>query len=103
MGRITKQTAMDIALHYREIEAAEALLAEVQKALTGTGSMDTRDAFGRQRGLQLGVPMGESSHRMFDVPYSLAKPIIEAHIGHHRAAIDILSAAAKTELDDVGF
>lgn len=96
---ITKRTAMDIALAYREVEAAEALLADVRKAKDLRDALDIRDAFGRrQDGLKLGVPSGENGHQLFNVPWSLAGPIIEAHIANQRAIIAALSAKAHAEL-----
>lgn len=53
---ISKETAIDIAMAYREIETAEGLLAEITDTI-GRNPPDIRDAFGRrQDGLQLGVP-----------------------------------------------
>lgn len=101
---ISKQTAMDIALAYREIEAAEELLAKITEELQRGRSPDIRDAFGRPaRGLQLGVPSGESAHRLFDVPWELAKPIIEAHLAGKRAAIEALTHKAQSEINAPGF
>lgn len=102
---ITKQTAMDIALAYREIEAAEGLLADVRGTIDrhGHGTKDIRDAFGRiQHGLQLGVPTGDSSHRLFNVPFSLAVPIIEAHIAQQRSLIATLTEKARIEMQATG-
>lgn len=90
---------MDIALAYREVETAEELLGKVMEALNRREMPDIRDAFGRRAGgLQLGVPSGENSQRMFDVPWSLAKPIIEAHIANQRARITVLSETARIEV-----
>ena len=95
---ITKNTATDIALAYREIETAEKLLAEITESFSRREPPDVRDAFGRlQNGLQLGVPNGESGQRLFHVPWTLAKPIIEAHIAHHRSLIGALNAKALIE------
>jgi len=95
---ISKQTAMDIALAYREIETAEKLLADICEALNARAVPDIRDAFGRLAGgLQLGVPSG-TGHRLYNVPWSLAKPVIEAHIAHHRAIISALNEKARHEL-----
>ncbi len=99
---ISKNTAMDIALAYREVEAAEKLLADITDALTKHKAPDIRDGFGRlQDGITLGVPMSsDSNRRLFNVPYSLAVPIIEAHIAHHRAKIRALIEKARHEIED---
>lgn len=96
---ISKETAMDIAMAYREVETAEKLLGEIMESFKRRQTPDIRDAFGRLvGGLQLGVPSGESSHRLFDVPWSLAKPIIEAHIANHKSRIAVLSEKAREEV-----
>ncbi len=98
---ISKQTAMDIALAYREVETAEKLLAQIAEALGRRQPPDLRDAFGRQQhGLQLGVPSGSGGHQLFDVPWSLAKPVIEAHIAHHKSRIGALCYKARVELTE---
>lgn len=99
MNLISKDTAMDIALAYRELETAEKLLQDVREASEKHGYKDIRDAFGRvQHGLQLGVPSGDQSQRLFNVPYSLAIPVIETHIAHHKGRLAALSEKAKEEL-----
>jgi hypothetical protein len=97
---ITKETATDIALAYREIETAENLLSEVERQRDRfSGAPDVRDAFGRRvEGLQLGVPNGDNGHRLFTVPWNLCKPIIEAHIASKRAVISALNDKALIEL-----
>lgn len=99
MTMISKETATDIALAYREIEVAEQLLSKVTEALDRRQVPDLRDSFGRQRGLQLGVPTHESGHTLFDVPWNLAKPIIEAHIASKRALLSALTEKARGEID----
>jgi hypothetical protein len=96
---ISKETATDIALAYRELETAEKLAADVREAMDRFTGKDIRDAFGRrQDGLQLGVPSGQSGHQLFNVPYSLAGPIIDTHIAHHRSRLVVLSEKARIEL-----
>ncbi len=98
---ISKHTATDIALAYREIETAEALLKKIDEACRTRTAPDLRDHFGRPAGgLQLGVPTGDSSQRMFDVPWDIAKPVIETHIAHQRAKLAMLCVTARTELGD---
>jgi hypothetical protein len=96
---ISKDTAQDIALAYREVAAAEALLARVVDQISRRPIEDIRDAFGRpHNGLQLGVRDSNTSTTLFDVPWSVAKPIIEAHIVHHKTRIAILTAKAAEEI-----
>jgi hypothetical protein len=97
--RVSKETAIDIAMAYREIEAGEKLLADVIAAMEKQHPTDIRDVFGRRvDGLQLGVPNGQSGHLLYTVPWALAKPIIEAHIAQKQAVLDALSAKARIEL-----
>lgn len=96
---ISKDTAMDIALAYREVETAEKLLEEITEAMSRRQEPDIRDAFGRhQGGLQLGVPSGSNGHRLFNVPWAICKPVIETHIETHRAKIAVLTEKAKLEI-----
>lgn len=95
---ISKETAQSIAIAYREIETAEKLLERVKETVDKTVIKDIRDVFGRAtHSLQLGVPNGDSSQRLFDVPYTLAVPVIEAHIAHHHAILSALSEKAAIE------
>lgn len=98
---VSAHTAMQIACAYREIETAEKLLSDIADVATPREAPDIRDAFGRRaRGLELGVPSGETSRRLFDVPWTLAKPIIEAHIAHQRAIVRALSETARVEASE---
>ncbi|HHV68219.1 MAG TPA: hypothetical protein GXX48_11325 [Ochrobactrum intermedium] len=99
---IRKNTAMDIALAYREVETAEKLLEEIEQARKKHQTPDIRDAFGRhQGGLQLGVPMGQNGHQLFNVPWSMARPIIEAHIASQKALLSALTEKARIEMEGV--
>lgn len=96
---ITSETARQIALAYREVETAKKLLDDVREAMDTHSPTDIRDVFGRRQvGLQLGVPSGRDGHRLFDVPYSLAVPVIGTHIAHHQARIAVLSEQALIEM-----
>jgi hypothetical protein len=100
MGLISKETAQAIALAYREVDVGEKLLKEVRETIDTSARRptDIRDAFGRvQHGLQLGVPSGDSGQRLFNVPYPLAIPIIEAHVAQQRALIATLTTLAQIE------
>lgn len=95
---ISKETATAIALAHREIETAEALLKKISDALDRREQPDLRDSFGRQRGLQLGVPTSETGMNLYDVPWSIARPVIETHIAAQRALVTTLSAKAVAEM-----
>lgn len=98
--QISFETAKDLALAYREITSAETLLADVEKGLVHGQGVDIRDAFGRrQDGLQLGVPSGQNGHRLYNVPWRLCKPILEAHIASQKAIIAALSEKAMIEME----
>jgi hypothetical protein len=95
---LSKQTAMDIALAYREIETAEKLREDVVAAADKWKTTDLRDVFGRRvDNLELGIPSGDNSRRIFQVPYSLALPVIDAHIALHRSRIMALNEVARIE------
>lgn len=100
---IGAKTSMDIAFAWREVETAEKLLAEIEKDVEFRGretAPDIRDAFGRlQRGLQLGVPSGQNGHKLYNVPWELCRPIIEAHIARQKSLIATLSAKAIIEME----
>lgn len=78
---------------------AETFLAKISD-FDETAFGDFRDEFGRQRGgLELSLPSGHEvpGRRLFQVPWRLAKPIIESHIAHHKSLIAILSEKARAE------
>lgn len=96
---VSAETARAIAFAHREIEVAENLLKDVESAMAKSSfdQKDIRDAFGRRHdGLQLGVPNG-SGHRIFNVPFAMCRPIIEAHIANQRTIIQLYSEKAGIE------
>lgn len=96
---ISLETVKEMALTYREIEASEKLLADIDAASRSYNAEDIRDVFGRVQGnIELGVPSGENSKRIFRLQWSLAKPVIEAHIAHCKTQLTILNEKAKSEL-----
>jgi len=99
MTPISKEIAQEIAFAYREVETAERILADIDKALETREPPDIRDVFGRRQfGLTLGVPAGPGGQQLFDVPWSLARPIILAHVANKKAVIAFLSEKARVEL-----
>lgn len=99
MAHITVQTARDIWIAYDEIAKGEKLIADMEKQLAEYQDPNPRDAFGRQRCLQLGVPSGDNSHRLFDVQPKLAIAVIKAHVAEKRAFLDVACERARAELE----
>ena len=100
---ITQETAALIYQAYREIEAGQKLLDDM-KAIRESERLDKteptiKDAFGRRRHLQLGIPSGENSHRILDVSPVLAESVIRAHIENKRADLAECQERARFELE----
>ena len=98
---ITQETIANIWHAHREIAAGEKLLEDIADALKWECDKTApllKDAFGRKRQLQLGIPSGENSHRLFDVAPSLAVHIIRAHIANKKAELVAANEAAKIEM-----
>ena len=91
---------------HREIETANNLLTEVGKLIVenkqaralGDRAIGLKDVFGSDQYLQLGVPTGKNSQRLFHVSFDLAEPIIRAHIANKQAELVELSEMARLEL-----
>ncbi len=95
---IKQQTAVDIALIYREIETSEDLLTKIEQAQDGSSPKDIRDVFGRVQGnIEVGIPNGDSSKRIFRMQWKLAKPVIQAHIADCNAQLMALNEKASIE------
>ncbi len=104
---ISAKTASDIWSCYREIESGEILLADMAEALKieehescNRKELEPtlKDCFGRKSKLQLGVPSGHGSHRLFGVSYRLGEAIIRAHIAEKQAELSKLREIALIEL-----
>ncbi len=95
---ITQQTAYDIWIAYDEIAKGQKLIADMEKELARGDDPNPRDAFGRHRNLQLGVPSGENGHRLFDVQPKLALAVIRAHIAEKQAFLELANERARAEL-----
>lgn len=101
---ITQETASSIWSAYREIEAAEKILSDIADERAKPFRDDDKfaptlkDAFGRTRHLQLGVPSGSNGHRLFDVRPELAESVIRAHIAQMKVRLVEANECARVEL-----
>lgn len=103
---IKRETAANIWNAYREIETAEELLKELEKEKEeAKGDFDKnaptlRDAFGRNRHFQLGVPSGGNGHQLYSVSPPLAESVIRAHIENKKAELAEANEQARIELQN---
>ena len=101
---ISEETIQRIWSCRREIKVGTKLLAEMKEIadqIKKDGSAERiRDAFGRERDLQLGIPMGEGSHRLLNVSPALSVYIIKAHIANKEAELIEANEMAKIELEE---
>lgn len=99
---ITQETAGKIWDCYREIAAGEQLLTDMEASAKeyrhDVRASSLKDAFGKRRHLQLGVPTSDSSHRILDVAPDLAKSVIHAHIANMRARLAEANEQARIEI-----
>ena len=102
MGVIEQETAARIWHCYREIDAAKKLLQDMEKKKKkypdDPHAQLLKNAFGRGRSLQLGIPMGENGHRIFDVSPDLANAVIKSHIAAKQAELTEVNEQARIEL-----
>ena len=70
----------------------------MKEQLEKSGDERLIDAFGRKKGLELGVPMGNDGHRIFNVRIDLAIQIIEAHAKEQEDELRELEAIVKIEM-----
>lgn len=99
---ITEETIRAMWAAQREIRVGEQLLEEMKRIAENMrqdrNAERITDAFGRERDLQLGIPCGESSHRLLNVSPTLAISIINAHIANKRAELVEANERAAIEL-----
>jgi hypothetical protein len=102
---ITQETCAAIWGAYREIAAAEKLLADMKEEREKPFSdrdkhaPTLKDAFGSRRHLQLGIPSGENGHRLFQVSPMLAEGVIRSHIAQKQAELVEANERARLELN----
>ncbi len=97
---ITKETAVKIWNCYNEIESAEKIMADLAESSKKSPDEppSLRNAFGERCGLQLGVPSGSDSHRLFGVNLEMSIKIIQQHIDEKNKRLEELKSIATLEL-----
>ncbi len=96
---ISEETAIAIATAHRETRVARELLEKIDAGERENRPPDILDAYGRPRGLQLGVPTSDMSQRLFTVSHAAAKLILADHIEKQRGEIERLSNVALAEIE----
>ncbi len=95
---ISKETARKIFNCHGEIEKSNGLISAMKEAIKEEGTTDLKDNFGDRRGLQLGIPSGQSGHTLYNVPVEISIKVIEAHIEQKERQLKELMAIATIEL-----
>ena len=87
----------------REIKVGEGLLEEMKRISENLRHDEKaerlRDAFGRERDLELGIPSGESGYRLLNVSPQLAISVINSHIANKKAELIEANEQARIELN----
>jgi hypothetical protein len=96
---VSQKTAVRIWKCYQEIETAGKLISDMEDALKNGKDPNPRDAFGRQKCLQLGVPVSSDGMRLFDVKPTLAMSIMRAHIANMQGELGEANEQARIEID----
>lgn len=99
---ISEETAIAIATAHREARVARELLEKIETGERENRPPDILDAYGRPRGLQLGVPTSDTTQRLFTVSHAAAKLILADHIEKQRGEIERLSNVALAEIAAAG-
>jgi hypothetical protein len=88
----------------REIDTGKKLLEEMKEIAEKTKrepyAERIRDAFGCEQDLQIGIPCGNSGHRLLNVSPTLAVSIITVHIANKEAELVEANEIAKIEIED---
>jgi hypothetical protein len=100
---ITEKTIQRIWSCQREIRVGGELLSEMERIAKNINNDENaeriKDAFGRERDLQLGIPCGENGHRLLNVSPALAISIINVHIANKKAELVEANEQARIELN----
>lgn len=98
---ITKETCVKIWNCWNEIDSAKKLIEGMAESLNEDKERRAptiHNAFGERCGLELGVPSGPASHRIYGVSTTLGVKVIEQHIADQERRLEELMAIAKIEL-----
>lgn len=99
---ITKETAVKIAFCHEQIENCQKIINDMAEILKQDAEKTTprlNNAFGEKVGLELGVPSGNSGHRIFGVNTELGIKIIQSHVEEKKKRLEELMAIATIELN----
>jgi hypothetical protein len=103
MALIKRETLEKMWGCYREIAACEKLLADIAEVKKNDHFKQfegkLKDAFGGRHDFQMGVPCGESGHRIFGLSSELAMSVITSHKAKMEALLIETNEQAKIEIN----
>jgi hypothetical protein len=103
MSLIKKETLEKMWSCYREIAACNKLLEDIAEVKKNDHFKQfegkLKNAFGERQEFQLGVPCGESAHRIFGLSSDLAVSIITSHKAKMEALLIETNEQARIEIN----
>jgi len=98
---ITKETCVKIWNCWQQIDNSETLLKNMAEKLIKDKEKTPptlHNAFGENVGLQLGIPSGNETYRLYNINLELSTKVIETHIEEQKRKLKELEAICKIEL-----
>ena len=98
---LSKEICVKIWNAYQQVENGKKLIEEMEEVLRNNKDLKEpcfRNAFGERVGLELGVPSGRDSSRIFGLSNVLGKKIIKEHVRNSKKRLKELMKEAEFEL-----
>ena len=95
---ISKELCRQIYTCYDQIERCDKLISDMNEAIEKSGSSDLLDAFGSRKGLELGIPSGNNSHRIVNVSPEIAIKVIIEHKEFNQRELTRLNGHAQIQI-----
>ena len=97
---ITKEVARLVFNCYSEIENGEKMLEELKESVNENGEFELKDDWGNVRGLELRIPLKNSSSgcSIRRVPFEVGIQTILTHIENQKKELERLKTVCKTQI-----
>ena len=95
---ITKEIAALVYNCYTEIENSEKMIKDLKERLNDKGELELKDSWGNSKGLELRIPLSQSSYSINQVPFHLALDVLKEHIINQKAELERLKSVCLIQL-----